>query len=341
MKPIEAARMPLGGGGAGGDLGAARRRIVDETIAIGARYGVLLGLLVALIVANYLAQPSLFSVEQIGLTLQTALPMMLIAVAETLAVLLGELDLSVGGIAVVANVLCATWLGGYGGGDSWHFVLIIAIVILAGAINGCLIAVAKFESFIATLATWSVFNGVALTILSQDGGEVPTWITNIVTGRVGELPNAYLIVAGTALALWWIRGSRYGRRLYAVGSDAERARLNGVRVRTIVIATFALGGLCAGLGGIMLAGATSTGQPTAGDAYILPAFAALVIGGTRLTGGSGGAGLTILGVLVLTLISNFVQAVNLEAWVTVASSSALLLLVVATRAVIEFRKERI
>lgn len=338
MKAASVAQLPFGGGR---ELPRGRQDLGAKLAALAGRYAVLVGLLIALLIANYIAQPKLFSLEQLGLTLQTALPLMLIAVAETLVILLGELDLSVGGIAVVANVLCATWLGGYAAGFSWHFLVIILIAIAAGAINGILVGVFRFESFIATLATWSVFNGIALTLLTQDGGEVPSWISKIMTGKLGGLPNAYLVLIAVAVLWWWIRGSGYGRKLYALGSDRERARLNGVKVRTILISTFALAGLCAGLGGIMLAGATSTGQPTAGDAYILPAFAAVVIGGTRLTGGFGGAGLTILGVMVLTLISNFVQAANLEAWVTVASSSALLLAVVTARALTESRKERL
>jgi ribose transport system permease protein len=129
-------------------------------------------------------------------------------------------------------------------------------------------------------------------------------------------------------------------RLYAVGADEERARLNGTPVRTTKLAAYVLAGLCAAIGGIYAAGGTASGTPTAGDAYILTSVAAVVIGGTSLRGGEGGVGMTIMGALALTLISDIVQAVNLAVWVSVAASAGLLLVLVAARSLIEMRVER-
>jgi ribose transport system permease protein len=295
-------------------------------------HALVVALLVALAIANGIAEPGLVDVYQAGLLLQTALPLVLIGFAQTLAILLRGFDLSVGATMAVTDVLAATWMGGFGGGDSWHLILIVAIALAIGAINGLLICFVRLPPFIATLATWSIFNGVAIGLLSRDGGEVPTWMTEIVTGEFLGLPNSYFVVLA-ALAVWWhIRRGRLGRNIYAVGSDPERARLNGINVKAVTIATYALCGLAAGVGGLLLAGQTSTGQPTAGDPFILLSVVAVVIGGTSLAGGRGGVGLTLLGVLILTLVGSLIQSLGLEAWVSVLFSSVLLLLVVLLRA---------
>jgi ribose transport system permease protein len=304
------------------------------------QHGLLLALLVAAIVANLIAQPALFDVDQIGLIVQIALPAVLVGFAQTIAVVCGGLDLSVGAVMAMANVLAATWLSGSAHGADWHLGLILLIVLAAGAINGVLIAVFRFEAFIATLATWSVFNGVALTLLKTDGGLAPTWLTDLVTGDTAGVPTAYVMLVVILLVWLHLRRTRFGMQLYAVGSDAERARLSGIRVTRIKIMAFALSGLAAGVGGILLAGATSTGQPTVGNNYILPSFAAVVIGGSRLGGGSGGVGLTTMAVLLLVLISNFIGALDLDNWVSVVATSGLLLAVVALRALFDpSRKE--
>jgi ribose transport system permease protein len=295
-------------------------------------HALVVALLVALAIANGIAEPGLVDVYQAGLLLQTALPLVMIGFAQTLAILLRGFDLSVGATMAVTDVLAATWMGGFGGGDSWHLILIVAIALAIGAINGLLICFVRLPPFIATLATWSIFNGVAIGLLSRDGGEVPTWMTEIVTGEFLGLPNSYFVVLA-ALVVWWhIRRGRLGRNMYAVGSDPERARLNGINVKAVTITTYALCGLAAGVGGLLLAGQTSTGQPTAGDPFILLSVVAVVIGGTSLAGGRGGVGLTLLGVLILTLVGSLIQSLGLEAWVSVLFSSVLLLLVVLLRA---------
>jgi ribose transport system permease protein len=123
-------------------------------------------------------------------------------------------------------------------------------------------------------------------------------------------------------------------RIYAVGADQERARLNGTPVRTVKLAVYAIAGLCAALAGIYAAGANASGTPTGGDAYILTSVAAVVIGGTSLRGGEGGVGMTMMAAMSLTLINDIVGAENLSTWVSVAAASALLLALVIARTVI-------
>jgi ribose transport system permease protein len=219
-------------------------------------------------------------------------------------------------------------------------VVALAAGLAMGALNGLLVVGLRFEPFIATLGTWTIFNGIALTILPTDGGTPPPFLSNLINGTVAGIPNSIVILAAIFGVWRGLRATRFGVRLYAVGADEERARLNGTAVRRVKLAAYVLAGLCAAIGGIYSAGATATGTPTAGDAYILTTVAAVVIGGTSLRGGEGGVGMTIMAALALTLISDIVQAVNLAVWVSVAASAGLLLALVAARSLIEMRLAR-
>ncbi|MGH2893503.1 MAG: ABC transporter permease [Solirubrobacteraceae bacterium] len=321
---------------------APRRR--DLALTLRRRWGwsnlVTAGILVVLAIVDVSLQPALANLEQIGLLLQTALPLVFVAVAQTLVVLVGGIDLSVGGVFVVANAITVVWVGGAGGAHQALLVVALAVGLAMGALNGLLVVGLRFEPFIATLGTWTIFNGIALTILPTDGGTPPPMLTTLINGTVAGIPNSIVILA-IAFGIWrGLRATRFGVRLYAVGADEERARLNGTPVRRVKLAAYALAGFCAAIGGIYAAGATASGTPTAGDAYILTTVAAVVIGGTSLRGGEGGVGMTMMAALVLTLISDIVQAVNLAVWVSVAASAGLLLVLVAARSMIETRLAR-
>jgi ribose transport system permease protein len=327
--------VPIGARAAGRDVRALRlpRRIPWPTLTTAA-------ILAALAVTDLILQPALLDTVQIGLLLQTALPLVFVAAAQTLVVLVRGIDLSVGGIFVVANAITAQWVGGAAGSHQVLLIVAIASGVAMGALNGALVAGLRFEPFIATLGTWTVFSGIALMILPSDGGAPPPVLSTIILGTVAGIPSSIVILA-VIFGVWrGIRGTRFGRRMLAVGADEERARLNGTPVRRVKLAVYALAGLCAGLGGIYSAGATASGTPTAGDAYILTSVAAVVIGGTSLLGGRGGIGLSIMAALSLTLIGDIVSAVNLDVWVSVAASAGLLLVVVVLRSLVERQMQR-
>lgn len=297
-------------------------------------------IMIVLAIVNFAIQPSLASLFQVGILMQTALPLVIVAAAQTLVVLVRGIDLSVGGMMVLANTAAVAWVGGRSGTHQLLLFGILGLAAAAGLLNGLLVAVGRYEPFVATLGTWTIFNGIALTILPSDGGTPPPSLVSFAFGSTAGVPNS-LIAIVVLLALWrLLRGSRFGTRLYAVGADEERARLNGVSVARVKLCVYALAGLLAGLAGVMLAGVTSSGTPTAGNAYILTSVAAVVIGGTSLAGGSGGVGLTVMAAVALTFISNIISAINLETWVSVAASSGLLLIVVVARSLIDAELKR-
>lgn len=297
-------------------------------------------ILVVLAGVDFILQPKLLELEQLGYLAQTALPLVLVAAAQTLVVLVRGIDLSVGGIMVLANTTTAVWVGEAAGSHQLLIFAILGLAATAGLVNGLLVAVGRFEPFVATLGTWTIYNGIALKVLPTDGGAPPPSLISFVFGETAGIPNSILILAGVLVVWRLLRASKLGTRIYAVGADEERARLNGTSVIAVKLFVYALAGFCAGLAGVLLAGVTSSGTPTAGDPYILTSIAAVVIGGTSLAGGSGGIGLTMMAAGALVFISDIVSEVNLETWVSVAASSGLLLAVVIVRTLIDRLVER-
>lgn len=292
-------------------------------------------LLLVLVIVDLQLQPGLWDLDQAGMLVQTALPLVFVAAAQTLALLVRGIDLSVGGVFAVANTMTAVWVGAAGGAHQLLLLVVLLAGFAMGAINGILIARLNFQPFIATLGTWTAYSGIALMILSTDGGMTPPVLSTILYGTVLGIPSSIVIVAVMFLLWRILRSTRFGTRMLAVGDDEERARLNGTPVRLVRVVVYALAGLCAAAGGIALAGVTSTGSPTAGDAYILLSISAVVIGGTSLKGGQGGFGLSLMGVFALTLISDIVTGANLDVWVSVAASALLLLVMVSVRSLAE------
>jgi ribose transport system permease protein len=283
-----------------------------------------------LAVCDLVLQPSLADLDQIGLFVGTTLPLLLLAAGQTFVILIRGIDLSVGGTFAIASVITAS----ANGGSSGYIVLALAVAAACGLVNGLLVGVAGMQSFIVTLATWTVFNGIALKIMSTDGGLAPPAAVSLVNGNLGRVPMSLVLLAALLVGWFLVRRSRFGHRVIAVGSDTERARLNGARTRFVVVLVFVIAALLAGLAGVVSAGLTDSGTPTGGDPYILTSVAAVVIGGTSLRGGKGGVGLSVLGALSLALISDIVAALNLDIWVATAASSGLLLVLVLGRATV-------
>jgi ribose transport system permease protein len=292
-------------------------------------------ILVVLVIVDLSIQPALGNLFQIGLLIETALPLILLATAQTFVVLVGGIDLSVGGMYVVTNAITVQWVGMHGGAHQWLLLVALGFGLAMGALNGLLVVRLGFQPFIATLGTWTIFNGIALSILPTDGGSPPPFLTNLLLGEVVGIPSSIVILVAIFVLWRALRATRFGVRMYAVGADEERARLNGTPVRTIKLAVYVIAGLCAALAGIYAAGANASGTPTGGDAYILTSVAAVVIGGTSLRGGQGGVGMTLMAAMSLTLINDIVGAENLNTWVSVAAASALLLALVTARTLIE------
>lgn len=253
--------------------------------------------------------------------------LVMVAMAQTVPVLAGGLDLSVGAVMTLVNCIASHLLLGSPTAILLGTVVCLAVGALAGFINGCVVVYGRLQPIIATLATGAVYIGMALYLRPTPGGDLDKDLAWALTNDLYELAATYgwfdsgdaawfqpiawipvpLLLMIAVVVLVWIpfRSTVIGRTVYAVGSSEPAAYMSGLAIDRARLAAFTLAGFFAGVGGLYLAIQTSSGSadvPQAG-AYTLNSIAAVVIGGTSLTGGSGGAIGALVGALVLRAIS--------------------------------------
>jgi ribose/xylose/arabinose/galactoside ABC-type transport system permease subunit len=306
------------------------RLLGQRAVSLLQRSGALVALVAAAIVGatRYYA---FFTPENLLNVLRQNSMLGLVALGMTFVILTGGIDLSVGAILAVAGVVAAklasqgSLLGVVGG---------IAVATLLGLVNGVLITRVRIQPFIVTLAMMIAARGAALAATGEQSVSLPSDAAGLAwlgRGSLGPIPVPVVLLL-LAYAVGWaaLRYTRFGRYVFAVGDSEEAARLMGLPVDRVVMATYALSGALAGLAGVVLAARLGAGQPVAGTGWELDAIAAVVVGGTLLTGGQGGAGSTLIGVLLLGVIFNLF---NLEGtispwWQWVMRGVFLLLVVV-------------
>ena len=251
-----------------------------------------------------LHQPGALELSSITDLCNNALPVALAAAGGTFVVLTRGFDLSVAGVVALTNVLIATNEFGTGPGAAWlALVMVLAVGMAVGLVNGFLVAYVGLQSVTATLATMIVCSGIALLILPTPGGSVPGVIADDLIGVVGgSVPVAALVAALVGLLWLAMRRTDWGVALYAVGADEVAAELAGVSTRRVKLFAYALAGALYGLAGYALSALTATGDPNAGAAYLITVFAAIAIGGTAFTGGRGGLVGSMIGAATMSLL---------------------------------------
>ena len=266
----------------------------------------------------------------------------LVALGMTFVILTAGIDLSVGALLAVGGVVAAAL------SPRGTLVAIAAGVgsaALLGMANGLVIAKARIQPFVVTLAMMIAARGLALAATSEQSVAVTanaTGLTWLGRGWIGPIPVPVVLLL-LAYALGWtvLRYTGFGRHVYAVGDEEGAARLLGLKVDRVLIATYAASGALAGLAGVVLAARLGAGQPVAGMGWELDAIAAVVVGGTVLTGGQGGAGLTLTGVLLLGVILNLLNLEGtLSPWWQWVIRGAFLLAVVVVQARMQRKVER-
>lgn len=268
--------------------------------------GILIGLLVLCIIISVI-NPEFLSTNNLMNVLRQTSTNMYLAIAMTMVIILGGIDLSVGSIIAVTGV-ATTMLIALAGFPIWLAVIAGLLVgMLFGAFNGYVVATTIIPPFIVTLATMNIARGAAYVI--TDGKPVRVMsdsFNNIGSGYVGgviPMPVIYLIVI-IIIAYLIMNKTKLGRYMYAVGGNSEAAKYAGINIKKIQIFAYTFSGLMAGIAGVVLSSRMFSGQPTAGNMAELDAIAAVVLGGTSMTGGSGRIGGTVIGALIIGILSN-------------------------------------
>jgi galactofuranose transport system permease protein len=269
--------------------------------------------------------------------------LVLIAVGMTFVIISGGIDLSVGSVFALSGVLAAY-------GAQWGTAVAVALPLAAcgliGLVNGVLVGHARIAPFIVTLATLLFARGLALAA-SQEGNEVRLIPADLVLTRVGQATVAgvgapvYVAVAVLGAGALVLSRTRFGQSVYAIGGSAESAELMGLPVARVKVTVYVLSAMLAGVAGVLVAAQTSSGLPTIGEGRELEAIAAVVIGGTLLTGGTGGLSGTLAGALLLKVIQNLINQVGvLSSYYQQVVSGVFLLLVVLVQTRLSRRRAR-
>ena len=275
-----------------------------------------------------LAKP--FGYYDFAATLGATTTLAIGAMGQTLAVILGGLDLSAGAVISLSNCLIVR---GMTAAPGWELAWTLAGVgagCVAGAVNGVFIGYLRLQPIVVTLATMFMTQGATLLIMPEPGGAVPPGYSATLTGDAvpGLVPMPLLILVGLLLLWGLLRHTRFGVALYAIGSDEEAARANGVDSSRVKFTAYVIAGGTYGLAGVFLTAQTSSADPLVGPPMLLPIFVAVALGGTPLHGGRGGCLGTVFGAFTLMLTVNVLLVMNVSAFLSTAVEGLLLVLAV-------------
>lgn len=262
-------------------------------------------LLLVVILGATAWEPDFSSSTNINHILLRAVPLLLVAVGQTLVVITAGIDLSVGETITFAAVL-ASWLMSPRYGGIW---VAVPACLVAGAMigtgNALMIARFKLPPFLATLAMMFCLQGLNLNLRPVPGGFIPEEFRSIATTQLGIVPVASLIVlVGLAAIAVHISRSRFGLHMYALGGDEEKARLAGVSPGKVKAGAYVLSSILATAAGLFLAALTGSGDPNIGSGYLFSSLTATVLGGASLMGGQGTVWGALASAFVLTILSN-------------------------------------
>jgi ribose transport system permease protein len=270
---------------------------------------ILIVLILSIINSDFLTISNVFNVlRQVSINA-------LIAFGMTFVILTGGIDLSVGSIIALSSAFAAGMMAT--GTNSW---LAIGVGVVAGTlmgtINGVVIARGKVAPFIATLATMTIFRG--LTLVYTAGKPItglPDSFGLIGRGYLFEIPMpvVWMLVAFGALYVL-LKFTSFGRHVFALGGNEEATRLSGINTNRVKVLVYSISGLLASISGIILTSRLNSAQPTAGTSYELDAIAAVVLGGTSLSGGKGWIVGTLIGAMIIGILDNGLNLMNVSSF---------------------------
>lgn len=304
-------------------------------------------LFAAIFVVTKIIQPD-YGASGFGSLTRAALPFAFATVGQTIVVIAGGVDLSIAAMMALTSVTAATLMDG--ASESFALLVVPYVLLLGltlGAINGALIVLTRVPDIVVTLSMLFVWQGAALLVLEAPGGGAAEWLKASIIGTVAIpgaptaitdwIPKA-LVVLVICVGIIWIplRRSRLGLSIYAVGSSSLAAFRSGVSVEATKVVAYALAGLFAALGGLVLTLSTGIGAPIPGP-YLLASVAAVVLGGVTLGGGRGGIVGPIVAVFILRLVRSDLTFLSVDPNVTTIVEGTIMVIVVMLGALVAMR----
>lgn len=277
--------------------------------------GILLALLVLLIFMS-IATRTFLSPYNLAVVLRQVSFIGIVAIGQTLVLLMGGIDLSVGSIAGLTSILGVLLMTSLHLDPFLATFLAMLIGLFFGIINGTMIAKFKLNAFIVTLATGEIFAGLILVLTKGYSiTNLPTSFAVLGQGMLGPVPVPIVIFFVISLLFITIlKMTPFGRSIYAIGGNREAARLVGLKVDRVEILVYGLSGLLAAVAGMLLASRMNAGQPTTGASWLMPSITAAIIGGTSLSGGVGTILGTILGATFMGILANGIVLLSISSY---------------------------
>jgi ribose transport system permease protein len=297
----------------------------------------LIAIFVALLIFTRILRPGF----DLGALAIASLPVAFAAAGQAIVVISGGIDLSIGSVMALTNVIAAVLLVNASTEVSVGIVLLVLLIGAAiGVVNGMLVVVTRVPDIVVTLAMLFVWAGAALLVLGTPGGGSVPWLRESISGDFGVelVPRALVVLLVIVAAIWIpLRRSRLGLSMYAIGSNQLAAFRSGVGVARTKIAAYGFAGLFAALGGLSLTASTGIGTPIPGP-YLLLSVAAIVLGGVSLAGGRGGLLGPIVGIYILGLIRADLAFLGVEPAYSTVTQGAIMVGVVMLGAYVTLRR---
>ncbi len=263
-----------------------------------------------MIVIGQIRSPEFLSSFNVQSIVAAAAPLTLVAIGQTIVILTGGIDLSVGSVMSLTSVAAAMYMNNSDSRVLPALLMCAGIGAAIGLVNGIAITLLRVEPIIATLGMLSIVQGLTFELSMTPAGLTPPFLQSLVYENAGPIPKStFVILSAAALGVLILRLTRFGKHVYALGGSEQATRLSGVHTVRVKIAVYMLSGTFAALAGVMLAARLGQGDPLSGQVFMLSSIAVVAIGGTSLFGGRGGVVGTLAGVFILTMLGNLL---NLE-----------------------------
>ncbi|UOR02665.1 ABC transporter permease [Leucobacter allii] len=314
----------------------ARRRALPVWIQRSLHEGALPPLLAfAVFIGIYLAvNPSLLTRFQLQTAANLVVPLAIAGLAQLIIVLIGGIDISIGAVISLCNVIFATSLSGLPG----PVALVVALAVGAGCglFNGVLVAYGGLPAIAVTLASTFIIGAIARIVLDRPGGALDQTIFTVTSGEaLPFLPMSIVWLLLVCIGIWFVlQRTAFGRQIYGVGSSRDAVQAAGINARFTVLGAFVLSGMLAAVAAVLLAGSTVTGDPRSGDPYLLTSIAAVALSGASFAGGRGSVLGTVAAAITLGLVGNLLFFAGINSYWQYVVNALIIFAVVAIPVVV-------
>jgi ribose/xylose/arabinose/galactoside ABC-type transport system permease subunit len=286
-------------------------------------------MIVVLGIALSVANPNFLTAYNVNTIISFGAILLIVALGQMFAILIGGIDLSVGGIISLVSVMFVLLVEQVG---YFAFPICLVVGVLLGCINGLILTLVKIPSFIATLGTGGIITSLAYLVSPRPVSASPDnyRFYELIDGKIFGLSTTFFIGMAVLGLIWaFLRFTTTGRSIYYIGSNIRMAWMSGTDIMRNRCIAFMFSGGCAAIVGIVISSIRYGGDPVVGNSYVLSSIAAVVVGGTALTGGTGGVANVLFGALFLSLLDNGMNVVGIDQYFQQALLGAMIVFGVA------------